>query len=54
MAYYQTPEPYYYSNEEVVDIRDTSRDRRRNADVTLNYNPISGQYPSYLVNFTPD
>lgn len=53
-SYYQVPEPYNYNNQEVVDIRDTSRGRRRNADVTITYNPSTGQFPSFLVNFTPD
>lgn len=41
-SFYQVPEPYNYSNQEVVDIRDTSRGRRRNADVTITYNPSAG------------
>lgn len=53
-SFYEVPEPYNYSNQEVVDIRDTSRGRRRNADVTITYNPSAGQFPSFLVNFTPD
>lgn len=40
MAYYQAPEPFYYSNEEVVDIRNPYSNARRN--VTLTYNPTSG------------
>lgn len=47
-SYYQAAEPYNYSNQEVVDIRDTSRGRRRNADVTITYNPSAGQFPSFL------
>ena len=56
-SYYQNPEPQI-STLEVVDIRDTRRGRRRNArnnaDVTLTYNPTAGQFPSFLVDFTPD
>lgn len=52
MAYYQAPEPNYYSNEEVVDISNPYSNGRR--DVTLTYNPSSGQFPSYSVNLTED
>lgn len=52
MAYYQAPEPFYYSKEEVMDIRNPYSNARRN--VTLTYNPSSGQFPSHSVHFTKD
>lgn len=52
MAYYQAPEPFYYSNEEVVDIRNPYSNARPN--VTLTYNPTSGQFSSHSVHFTKD